>query len=105
MTKRALPCTWLDDENEPSPQTLEKPVNATLCEIMQKGEVGAAGFEHLSNSAQNNPSSPSAAHFPAHSTQTPPTDPDLTSLIAAWPTLPPALKAGITAMVKAAGAS
>jgi hypothetical protein len=32
-----------------------------------------------------------------------PTDPDLSSLIAAWPTLPPALKAGIVAMVKAAG--
>ncbi|MCE9589605.1 MAG: hypothetical protein K8S99_03680 [Planctomycetes bacterium] len=32
---------------------------------------------------------------------TTPTDPDLTRLIDAWPTLPPALRAGIVAMVKA----
>ena len=32
-------------------------------------------------------------------------DSDLSTLIAAWPTLPPAIKAGIVAMVKAAVAS
>jgi len=32
-----------------------------------------------------------------------PTDPDLAALIAAWPNLPSAVKAGIVAMVKATG--
>ena len=32
----------------------------------------------------------------------PKTDPDLAQVAAAWPTLPPALRAGILAMVKAA---
>ena len=31
-----------------------------------------------------------------------PTDPDLSAVIAAWHTLPPALRAGIAAMVRAA---
>jgi hypothetical protein len=31
-----------------------------------------------------------------------PTDPDLAAVIAAWPTLPPAMRAGVVAMVKAA---
>jgi hypothetical protein len=34
-----------------------------------------------------------------------PTDADLTSLIAAWPTIPAAIRAGIVAMVKATGAT
>ena len=36
-------------------------------------------------------------------TQTHPIDPSLTALIDAWPTLPEALRAGILAMVRAAG--
>lgn len=32
-----------------------------------------------------------------------PTDPGLAEVIAAWPDLPPAIRAGIVAMVKAAG--
>jgi hypothetical protein len=32
-----------------------------------------------------------------------PTDPDLSRLVAAWPDLPPAIRAGIVAMVNAAG--
>lgn len=32
-------------------------------------------------------------------------DPDLSAVVAAWPSLPPALRAGIVAMVKAAGAA
>ena len=32
-----------------------------------------------------------------------PTDPDLAAVVAAWPTLPEALRAGIVAMVRAAG--
>lgn len=31
-----------------------------------------------------------------------PTDPDLAAVVAVWPDLPPALRAGIVAMVKAA---
>jgi hypothetical protein len=33
----------------------------------------------------------------------PPADPDLAAVVAAWPDLPAALRAGIVAMVKAAG--
>jgi len=40
-----------------------------------------------------------AHHLP---TDTRKTDPDLVAVIAAWPELPEALKAGIVAMVKAA---
>jgi hypothetical protein len=32
---------------------------------------------------------------------TPPTDPDLSAVVAAWPTLPPAIRAGVLALVKA----
>lgn len=32
-----------------------------------------------------------------------PTDPDLSALVAAWPTIPPAVRAGIVALVKATG--
>ena len=32
-------------------------------------------------------------------------DPDLTAIVSAWPTLPHALRAGIVAMVKAAGSA
>ncbi len=35
-------------------------------------------------------------------TPTPPTDPDLAAIIAAWSDLPPAVRLGIAAMVKAA---
>ena len=42
---RVLPRIQSHDENATSRKTLEKPVNATLCEIVQIGEVGAAGFE------------------------------------------------------------
>jgi hypothetical protein len=33
----------------------------------------------------------------------PPDDPDLVAIVGAWPTLPDVIKAGILAMVKAAG--
>jgi len=38
----------------------------------------------------------------AHDIATAPVDPDLADVIAAWPTLPPAIQAGIMAMVRAA---
>ncbi len=43
---------------------------------------------------------PEDSEAPSHEL---PTDPDLAALIDAWPTLPRAVKAGIVAMVKAAG--
>jgi hypothetical protein len=63
-----------------------------------------------SNSAGNPPISDGAAHNPAQlggdSTPTPtpvPTlPPDLADLVSAWPTLAPAIRAGILAMVRAA---
>jgi len=36
-------------------------------------------------------------------TDSPPIDPELSALIAAWPTLPEAIRLGILAMVEAAG--
>jgi len=43
----------------------------------------------------------SPRHFPSRQQQKPPsTDPELTQLVAAWPPLPNALKAGIVAMVR-----
>lgn len=33
-----------------------------------------------------------------------PADPDLAAVVAAWPDLPPALRAGVLALVRAAGA-
>jgi hypothetical protein len=34
-----------------------------------------------------------------------PTDPELAAVVAAWPDLPPAIRAGIVAMVKAAAST
>ena len=34
----------------------------------------------------------------------PPADPELAAVVAAWPDLPPAIRAGVVALVKAAGA-
>lgn len=89
--------------------------------------MGRAGLEHLSNPAakphvhDSGGSNSGNIHAtqPLTSTLTPtptptapdapppapttPADPDLAALIAAWPTLPPTIRAGIAAMVKAAG--
>lgn len=37
----------------------------------------------------------------AQPTTAPPADPNLALLVAAWPTLPPAIRAGVLALVKA----
>ena len=75
--------------------------------------MGAAGFEHPQNPKQETPvcvsggaksdahSAPSAPNSPGNP-PTPPTDPELAAIAAAWPDLPPAIRAGIVAMVKAA---
>ena len=52
------------------------------------------------------------AHPPHHAPQSvadsipdAPTDPELAAVVAAWPDLPPAIRAGVLALVKAAGLS
>ena len=72
------------------------------------------GFEHTAISAGNAGVSESGgiksgnigAGFgpPTHSaTPNLPTDPELAAVVAAWPDLPPAIRAGVLALVKAAG--
>lgn len=68
--------------------------------------IALLGFEHPSVSKQNTQNPPGdSAPDSAFGPKTVPTDPDLSALVAAWPTIPPALRAGIVAMVKAAGAA
>ncbi|MCC6427501.1 MAG: hypothetical protein IT435_11845 [Phycisphaerales bacterium] len=70
------------------------------------------GLEHLRDSAGNTRVSDSGGSksgnkgggFGPPTPPAKPTDPDLAAVIAAWPSLPAAVRAGITAMVKAAGA-
>jgi hypothetical protein len=45
------------------------------------------------------------ARTPSTSLRAEPLDPDLARVLAAWPTLPAAIRAGVLAMVKAATAS
>ena len=47
---------------------------------------------------------PTVVPRPPKGDLSPPTDPDLARLVAAWPRLPNAIKAGIAALVQAAGA-
>jgi len=72
--------------------------------------VGATGLElprfpaGKSGVAESggNKSGNTGARFDDSSGVTNPTDPDLAAVVAVWPDLPPALRAGIVAMVKAA---
>ena len=63
-----------------------------------------AGIEPLANSPENtaNPA-PGGAKNGALTSTSPTIDPALAALIDAWPTLPEAIRAGILAMVRAAG--
>jgi hypothetical protein len=64
--------------------------------------VGRTGREHLANSSETaQVSRAPEAKGEAVGQQNPPADPDLARVMEAWPALPPALKAGIVAMVKA----
>jgi hypothetical protein len=76
--------------------------------------MGRAGLEHPTNAAGNTGVSetggnksgnigPVSGDPIAPATPPPPTDPELAAVAAAWPTLPPAIRAGIVAMVAAAG--
>lgn len=77
--------------------------------------MGRAGLEHPTNAAGNTGVSETGGNksgnigpvsgdpiAPATPPATP-TDPELAAVAAAWPTLPPAIRAGIVAMVAAAG--
>lgn len=76
--------------------------------------MGAGGFEPPRESQQKTPASVSggsksgnirADSGPATppAKPTPPTDPELAAVVRAWPTIPQAVRAGIVAMVRAAG--
>ena len=53
------------------------------------------------------PGAHKGAHYDAkklaHAPDSSPTDPELAAVVTAWPDLPPAIRAGIMAMVAAAG--
>lgn len=73
-------------------------------------EMGRAGLEHPRNPAGNTPVSDSGGSKSGNvradsAPPTPPatpTDPDLAAIVAAWPSLPPAIRAGMLALVGAA---
>ena len=73
--------------------------------------MGAGGLEHPSKTPGNTLVSDSGGSksgnkeggFGPPTAPPKPTDPELAAVVAAWPDLPPALRAGIVAMVKAAG--
>ncbi|MFN7022265.1 MAG: hypothetical protein ACK4WH_13185 [Phycisphaerales bacterium] len=77
---------------------------------MESGKVGDTGFELPRFSAEKSGVSESGgsksgntgARFGDSAGLTKPTDPELAAVAAAWPDLPPALRAGIVAMVNAA---
>lgn len=58
---------------------------------------GSRGNKSGNNPAGSDPRTAPATHPPT------PADPDLAAVIAAWPDLPPAVRAGVVAMVRAAG--
>jgi len=60
------------------------------------GVSDSGGSKSGNNGAGSGPPRPPA-------TPPKPTDPELAAVAAAWPDLPPAIRAGIVAMVKAAG--
>lgn len=57
-----------------------------------------AGPEAGGNNSGNKDTSSAVSPAPER-----PTDPELASVVVAWPNLPPAIRAGIVAMVKASG--
>lgn len=74
--------------------------------------MGAGGFEPPRESQQKTPASVSGGSKSGNirggsgspaAPVTPPTDPELAAVVVAWPTIPQAVRAGIVAMVRAAG--
>ena len=78
--------------------------NAAPCETVRCTSVPPRGLEPSANLLGNptNPA-PGGAESGALAPKTPAIDPALAALIDAWPTLPDAIRAGILAMVRAAG--
>ena len=60
------------------------------------------GVGESGGSKSGNKDAPSGGSIPPATPPAKPADPELAAVIAAWPDLPPALRAGIAAMVKAA---
>ena len=60
--------------------------------------------EYTTKQGENEHSSERPPVIPPYR-QDEPTDPDLAAIIAAWPTLPAAMRAGVLAMVKVASAT
>ncbi|MBX3359908.1 MAG: hypothetical protein KF912_08010 [Phycisphaeraceae bacterium] len=52
-------------------------------------------------SGNNRPDSSAPAHLPPTPVPAKPTDPELAAVVAAWPDLPPAIRAGVLALVNA----
>jgi hypothetical protein len=60
-------------------------------------------FENSAGSGGANSGAPGAGNPADNPPDDAPDDPDLVAIVAAWPTLPGPVKAGIVAMVRAAG--
>ena len=66
--------------------------------------MAGTGFETTAFSSGNTPLSETGdAKSDVNCTQSDDADPDLMAVVNAWPTLPESLKAGIVAVVRAAG--
>jgi hypothetical protein len=79
-------------------------IGAASGDVLRNAAIPPRGLEPSANSLDNstNPAS-GGAESGALALQTFPIDPALAALIDAWPTLPEAIRAGIQAMVRAAG--
>lgn len=68
-----------------------------------ENQLGRAGIEHPQEMAGKAPvSTQGGAESGALNAQTPSLPPDLAGVVDAWPSLPPAIRAGILAMIQAA---
>lgn len=80
------------------------PIVAAPCNTAQMYKVPPRGVEQIENSSGNQGVAPQGgAESGALGAENGPKDPELGAIIHAWPTLPDAIKAGILAMVRAAG--
>jgi hypothetical protein len=78
---------------------------AVHCDIRHQAEVAAVGFEHHLDSAENRAIlAQGSAESGAPTLANLSIPPELAALIDAWPRLPEPIKAGILALVRAAGA-
>ena len=96
------------------PTKVPLPDRWTLCDLPLKTKVGRAGIEPATHGisvqaevpeiqTKATDPTPSAAPAPHWGPDSTVCDPRLRLLIDAWPTVPDTLRAGILAMVKAAG--